>query len=60
MTKEEFKQGYIERSEITEEYFDLSKVVKHRLELYEQALGLLHGDQPDEKVSYNSEWEFDA
>jgi len=45
---------------ITEEYFDLSKVVKHRLELYEQALGLLHGDQPDEKVSYNSEWEFDA
>ena len=36
---------------ITEEYFDLNKVVKHRLELYSEALGLLHKD--------NVEWTFD-
>ena len=44
---------------ITEEYFDLNKVVKHRLELYSEALGLLHKDNPDAKVTYNVEWTFD-
>ena len=44
---------------ITEEYFDLNKVVKHRLELYSEALGLLHQDNPDAKVTYNREWTFD-
>ena len=43
---------------ITEEYFDLNKVVKHRLELYSEALGLLHQDNPDAKVTYNTEWTF--
>jgi len=45
---------------ITEEYFDLNKVVKHRLELYSEALGLLHQDNPDAKVTYNREWTFDG
>jgi len=45
--------------QITEEYFDLNKVVKHRLELYEQALGLVHGREPDKKMDYNAEWTFD-
>ena len=32
---------------ITEEYFSLTKVAKHRLELYESAFGLVNGrDNP--------------
>jgi len=44
---------------ITEKYFDLNKVVKHRLELYEQAIGLVHGRELDKEVTYNTEWTFD-
>ena len=43
---------------ITEEYFDLNKVVKHRLELYEQAIGLVHGRDQKKEVTYNAEWTF--
>jgi len=41
---------------ITEEYFDLHKVVKHRLELYEEAMGLIHGREKKEAVKYNTDW----
>jgi len=43
---------------ITEEYFDLNKVIKHRLELYQQSLGLIQGREQETKPDYNSEWEF--
>ena len=43
---------------ITEEYFDLNKVVKHRLELYQQSLGLIQGREQEFTPNYNSEWEF--
>ena len=45
--------------EVTEKYFDLNKVVKHRLELYEQSMGLVQGRDGDEKITYNTEWSFD-
>ena len=44
---------------VTQEHFDLHKVSKHRLELYEQALGLVHGREESQKVTYNTEWTFD-
>lgn len=44
---------------VTEQYFDLNKVVKHRLDLYQQAFGLIHGrDNGEGKVDFNTEWEF--
>tara|TARA_R110002110_G_scaffold20661_1_gene83404 strand:+ start:179 stop:1417 length:1239 start_codon:yes stop_codon:yes gene_type:complete len=45
---------------ITEEYFSLTKVAKHRLELYESAFGLVNGrDNPSGKNNtYNTEWKF--
>jgi glycosyltransferase involved in cell wall biosynthesis len=42
--------------EITEEYFDINKVVKHRLELYEECFKLLSERNKDAK--YNKEWTF--
>jgi glycosyltransferase involved in cell wall biosynthesis len=45
---------------ITEEYFDLNKVSKHRLELYEQAMGLvLSRDMNTSGVNFNTEWSFE-
>jgi glycosyltransferase involved in cell wall biosynthesis len=44
---------------ITEEYFDLNKVVKHRLELYEQAIGLVNGRDQEQKITYNSDWTYE-
>ena len=44
---------------ITEEHFDLNKVVKHRLELYEQAMGLVLSRELNTDITYNSEWNFD-
>ena len=49
---------------ITEEYFDLNKVVRNRLELYEQAIGLMM-DREKTKVApgpqtFNPEWTFDG
>ena len=44
---------------ITEEYFDLNKVVKHRLELYEEAIGLISKRDQDSSITYNTEWTFD-
>jgi len=43
---------------ITEEYFSLDKVVKHRMSLYQDALGLIDGRDGGEEITYNSEWEF--
>ena len=49
---------------VTEEYFDLHKVAKHRLKLYEDAIGLVHGREQDpnlnasKKITYNTEWTF--
>ena len=40
--------------DVTEEYFDINKVVKHRLELYEEAFGLMADRDP--KSTYNKEW----
>ena len=46
--------------EITQEYFDLNKVVKHRMELYEQSMGLvLSRDLNASGVNFNTEWTFD-
>jgi len=44
---------------ITEKYFDLNKVVKHRLELYQQSLGLIDGRDNNSGATYNKDWEFD-
>ena len=45
---------------VTEEYFDLNKVSKHRLELYEQAMGLvLSRDVNTSGVNFNTEWSFE-
>jgi len=45
---------------ITEEYFDLNKVSKHRLELYEQAMGLVLSRELNASgVTYNTEWGFE-
>ena len=43
---------------ITEEYFDINKVVKHRLELYQECFKLLNERHKDAK--YNKEWEFNG
>jgi glycosyltransferase involved in cell wall biosynthesis len=45
---------------VTEEYFDLNKVCKHRLNLYEQALGLVLSRDGKENLTYNTEWSFDG
>ena len=44
---------------ITEEYFNLNKVVKHRLELYQESIGLVNGRDDDKNITYNTEWTFD-
>ena len=45
---------------VTEEYFDLNKVAKHRLELYEQSMGLvLSRDLNTSGVNFNTEWTFE-
>ena len=41
---------------VTEEYFDVNKVVKHRLELYEESFKLLNERHKEHK--YNKEWSF--
>ena len=41
---------------VTEEYFDVNKVVKHRLELYEESFKLLNERHKEHK--YNKEWTF--
>ncbi|HAW74846.1 MAG TPA: hypothetical protein DCW74_03820, partial [Alteromonas australica] len=45
---------------ITEQYFDLNKVVKHRMELYQEAIGLVSSRDKDKagKINFNTEWEF--
>ena len=42
---------------ITEEYFDISKVAKHRLTLWEESIGLIHGREDGR--TFNTEWTFD-
>jgi len=44
--------------EVTEEYFDINKVAKHRLELYEQCFNLLSEKNKD--ATYNKEWTFNG
>jgi len=38
----------------------LNKVVKHRLELYQQAFGLISGraEKNNQKLDFNINWEF--
>ena len=43
---------------VTEEYFNLNKVVKHRLELYQESIGLVSGRDNDKNITYNTEWTF--
>jgi len=46
---------------ITEEYFDLNKVAKHRLELYQEAIGLVHGrDKEKGVINFNTDWQFNG
>tara|TARA_R110000782_G_scaffold102791_5_gene190191 strand:+ start:23948 stop:25234 length:1287 start_codon:yes stop_codon:yes gene_type:complete len=45
---------------VTEEFFDLHKVAKLRLELYEQAIGLLCDRTKDKKPSFNVDWTFNG
>ena len=42
--------------EVTEEYFDINKVVKHRLTLYEECFKLLN--ERHKEATYNKEWTF--
>jgi len=42
--------------QITDEYFDINKVAKHRLELYEQCFKLL--SERHKEATYNKEWSF--
>ena len=42
--------------ELTEEYFNLNKVVHHRLELYQSSMDLL---SDRDNISYNNEWTYD-
>ena len=44
--------------EVTEQFFDINKVAKHRLELYEQSLGLVHNRDEEKTNTYNSDWAF--
>ena len=44
---------------VTEEYFDANKVVKHRLELYQQALELVSSGEKDSKLTYNADWKYE-
>jgi glycosyltransferase involved in cell wall biosynthesis len=44
---------------ITEEYFSLGKVCKHRLELYEESIKLIKSRGRPEPVTYNQEWTFE-
>jgi glycosyltransferase involved in cell wall biosynthesis len=44
---------------VTEQYFDMNKVAVHRMELYEQSLGLIQGRDDDEKMTFNKDWTFD-
>ena len=45
---------------VTEEYFDLTKVVKHRLSLYQEAMCLVNDNSvEDVEVSFNTDWTFD-
>tara|TARA_R100001143_G_scaffold36548_1_gene34158 strand:- start:1823 stop:3037 length:1215 start_codon:yes stop_codon:yes gene_type:complete len=44
--------------QVTEEYFDINKVVKHRLELYEECFKLLNERHKDH--TYNKEWTFNG
>jgi glycosyltransferase involved in cell wall biosynthesis len=45
---------------VTEEYFDLHKVAKHRMELYEQAMGLVLDRDKNKNLTFNKEWEFNG
>ena len=44
--------------QITDEYFDINKVVKHRLELYQECFKLLNERHKD--ATYNKEWTFNG
>jgi hypothetical protein len=44
---------------VTEEYFDANKVVKHRLELYQQSLELVSSGDKDSKITYNADWKYE-
>jgi len=44
--------------QITDEYFDINKVVKHRLELYQECFKLLNERHKD--ATYNKEWVFNG
>ena len=45
--------------EITEEHFDANKVVKHRLQLYEQCFKVLNDRYEGQGKTYNREWTFE-
>ena len=38
---------------------DANKVVKHRLELYQQALELVSSGEKDSKLTYNADWKYE-
>ena len=44
--------------EVTEEYFDINKVVKHRLTLYAECFKLLN--ERHKEATYNKEWTFNG
>ena len=44
---------------VTEEYFSLGKVCKHRLELYEESIKLIKSRGRPDPVTYNQEWTFE-
>lgn len=44
--------------QVTDEYFDINKVVKHRMELYQECFRLLNERHKD--ATYNKEWTFNG
>lgn len=46
--------------EVTEEHFDANKVVKHRLELYQQCFKVLSDRYEAQGKTYNKEWTFEG
>jgi len=44
---------------VTEEFFDLNKVVKHRMELIEETIRLVSGRDKDKNLLINKDWTFE-
>lgn len=44
---------------VTDEYFDINKVAKYRMELYDQAISMVVARDKDREFSFNTTWSFE-